>query len=279
MRLKVPHTYALLAILIVVAAVSTWIVPAGVYDRVSLGGRELIDPASYHHVPASPAGPVDLFLAYPKGLSEVADIVFYIFILGGAFGVLNATGTITGSIGRLVQRMRGRGVLIVPVLTLIFAIGGGTIGIAEETLVFLPALLLLARSMGYDSLVAGAIALVGANAGFAAAFTNPFTVGVAQGIVGLPLFSGIGFRFVSWTVITAATVAWVAWYAERVRRDPAGGGAGVRPTARRRARAVRPRARCAGGRLGQMALVAARAVGALSCAGGHRRAGRGALAR
>jgi uncharacterized ion transporter superfamily protein YfcC len=220
MRLKVPHTYALLAILIVAAAACTWIVPAGVYDRVSAGGRELIDPASYHRVPASPAGPVDVFLAYPKGLSEVADIVFYIFILGGAFGVLNATGTITGSIGRLVQRMRGRGALIVPVLTLIFAIGGGTIGIAEETLVFLPALLLLARSMGYDSLVAGAIALVGANAGFAAAFTNPFTVGVAQGIVGLPLFSGIGFRFVSWTVITAATIAWVAWYAERVRQDP-----------------------------------------------------------
>jgi len=220
MKLKVPHTYTLLAGLILTAAVCTWIVPAGVYTRVAHGGRELIDPASYHHVPATPAGPVDVLLAFPQGLGEVADIVFYIFILGGAFGVLNATGTITGSIGRLVERMHDKRVLIVPALTLVFAIGGGSIGIAEETLVFLPALLLLARSMGYDSLTAGAIALVGANAGFAAAFTNPFTVGVAQGIVGLPLFSGFTFRLVCWTIITAATVAWVTWYAERVRRDP-----------------------------------------------------------
>jgi uncharacterized ion transporter superfamily protein YfcC len=124
----------------------------------------------------------------------VADIVFYIFIIGGAFGVLHGTGSIQAGIYEVVRRLGKKGSWIVPVLTLLFAIGGGSIGIAEETLVFLPALLLLARSLGYDSLVAGGIALVGANAGFASAPTNPFTVGVAQGIVGLPLFSGIGLN-------------------------------------------------------------------------------------
>jgi uncharacterized ion transporter superfamily protein YfcC len=108
----------------------------------------------------------------------------------------------------------------VPLLAVVFAVGGGSIGIAEETLVFLPPLLLLARSLGYDSLVAGGIALVGANAGFASAFMNPFTVGVAQGIVGLPLFSGIGFRIVLWAIMTAVTVWFLTRYARRVEARP-----------------------------------------------------------
>jgi len=134
--------------------------------------------------------------------------------------VLNRTGVIQAGVRSLVRRLGQNKALIVPLLTVVFAVGGGTIGIAEETLVFLPALLLLARSLGYDSLVAGGIALVGANAGFAAAFMNPFTVGVAQGIVGLPLFSGMGFRLGLWTVMTAVTVVFMTRYARRVGAKP-----------------------------------------------------------
>jgi uncharacterized ion transporter superfamily protein YfcC len=220
MKFRVPHTYVLLVMIMIAAAAGTWLIPAGEYERVVRGGREIIDPASYHPVPPNPAGVPELFTAFPKALSEVADIVFYIFIIGGAFGVLNGTGTIQAAIHHLVRRIGRREALIVPVLTLVFALGGGSIGIAEETLVFLPALLLLARSLGYDSLVAGGIALVGANAGFASAFTNPFTVGVAQGIVGLPLFSGIGFRIVLWCAITAVTVLYMSRYAARVKARP-----------------------------------------------------------
>lgn len=221
MTFRVPHTYVLLSGLIAVAALCTWVLPSGQYVRIQEHGREIIDPLSYHRVPAHPASAADVFLAFPHALREVSDIVIYILIIGGAFGVLNATGMITASIGRLLHVLRDRHTLVVPLLTLAFALGGGTVGIAEETLVFLPPLLLLTRSMGYDSLVAGAIALVGANAGFAAAFTNPFTIGVAQGIVGLPLFSGIRFRLVFWVVITAVTVAFVTRYAAKVRRNPA----------------------------------------------------------
>jgi uncharacterized ion transporter superfamily protein YfcC len=159
-------------------------------------------------------------MAFPRALAEVADIVFYIFIIGGAFGVLNQTGAIQAGIHSLVRRLGGKRGLLLVVLTLVFAVGGGSIGIAEETLVFLPALLLLARSLGYDSLVAGGIALVGANAGFASAFMNPFTVGVAQGIVGLPLFSGLGFRLVLWTVMATVTILFMARYAAKVRARP-----------------------------------------------------------
>jgi len=220
MKLRVPHTYVLLIGLIALAAISTWIIPAGSYDRIVEQGREVVAPLSYHRVEARPAGIGSFFLAFPRGLLEIAGIVFYIFIIGGAFGVLNATGAIQAGVRSLVRRLGGRKALIVPLLTVIFAFGGGTIGIAEETLVFLPALLLLARSLGYDSLTAGGIALVGANAGFAAAFMNPFTVGVAQGIVGLPLFSGMGFRLGLWAVMTAVTVIFLARYASRVAAKP-----------------------------------------------------------
>ena len=220
MKIRVPHTYVLLIGLIAMAAASTWIIPAGRYDRVIEQGREVVDPLSYHAVEARPAGLGAFFLAFPRGLVEIAQIVFYIFIIGGAFGVLNRTGMIQAGVRALVRRLGGRKALIVPLLTVVFAVGGGTIGIAEETLVFLPALLLLARSLGYDSLTAGGIALVGANAGFASAFMNPFTVGVAQGIVGLPLFSGMGFRLGLWAVMTSVTVLFLARYARRVAAEP-----------------------------------------------------------
>ena len=220
MKLRVPHTYVLLFGLAIIAAISTWIIPAGSYDRVVENGRELIDPGSYRPVEAKPAGVPGLLLAFPKGLAEVADIVFYIFIIGGTFGVLNRTGAIQAGIHSLVRRLGGKRAVLLVVLTFVFAFGGGSIGIAEETLVFLPALLLLARSLGYDSLVAGGIALVGANAGFASAFMNPFTVGVAQGIVGLPLFSGLEYRLVLWAVMTTVTILFLARYAARVRAKP-----------------------------------------------------------
>lgn len=220
MKIKVPHTYVLLMCLIIVAALSTWIIPAGRYARVEQQAREIIVPGSYHTVKIKPAGIGEILLAFPKGLMEVADIVFYIFIIGGAFGVLNRTGTIQAGINFIVRRIGRKKALIVPLLVLVFAIGGGSIGIAEETLIFLPALLLLARSLGYDSLIAGGIALVGANAGFASAFMNPFTVGVAQGIVGLPLFSGIEYRAIVWAIITTVTIIYLTRYAARVKAKP-----------------------------------------------------------
>jgi len=220
MKTRIPHTYVLLFSLMIIAAVGTWLIPAGSYDRVIKDGRELIDPDSYRPVEGRPAGLPSVLMAFPRALAEVADIVFYIFIIGGAFGVLNRTGAIQSGIHSLVRRLGGKRTLLLVILTLVFAIGGGSIGIAEETLVFLPALLLLARSLGYDSLVAGGIALVGANAGFASAFMNPFTVGVAQGIVGLPLFSGLEFRLVLWTIMTVVTILFMARYAAKVRARP-----------------------------------------------------------
>jgi uncharacterized ion transporter superfamily protein YfcC len=219
MRVRVPHTYVLLFALVGVAAAATHLLPAGEYRRVEEGGRLVVDASSYRQVEARPAGLADVFLAWPRGLAETAPIVFYIFLIGGAFGVVQATGAVEGTIGFVVRACRERWAVVIPVLMVLFSLGGGTIGIAEETLPFLPALVLLARRLGCDEVTGGAIALVGAGAGFSAAFMNPFTVGVAQGIAGLPLFSGLGLRLVAWAVFTAISVVYVTRYAARVRRQ------------------------------------------------------------
>jgi uncharacterized ion transporter superfamily protein YfcC len=235
-RFRVPHTYALLFGLIVLAAAATWVLPAGEYARIVKEGRSLVDPASYRAVAPSPAGPSEVFLAFPRGLLQVSAIVFYIFLIGGTFGVITATGAVDAAIGWVVRACGGRGPLVIALLMVLFSLGGGTIGMAEETLPFLPALVLLATRLGYDEITGASIALVGAGAGFAGAFLNPFTVGVAQGIAGLPLFSGLGFRLVVWTVMTALAVGFVLLYARRVRRAPPAVGAtrdaDARPTVR-----------------------------------------------
>ncbi len=220
MKIRVPHTYVLLFGLLFFAAISTYVIPAGEYERVERAGRQVVDPASYHQVEAKPAGFSEMFMAFPRGLQQVAHIVFYIFIVGGAFGVINATGAIDAGIGVAVRALGRRESLLIPGLTFFFSLGGGTFGMAEETLPFLPALALLTRALGYDSLTAGGIALVGACAGFGGAFLNPFTVGVAQGIAELPAFSGIEFRIIVWSILTVITVWWVSRYASRVKEDP-----------------------------------------------------------
>jgi uncharacterized ion transporter superfamily protein YfcC len=216
-KLRVPHTFVLLFALVVLAAIATHLLPAGEYLRAEVEGRKLVDPASYRQVPAEPAGLTDVFLAWPRGLLATSGIVFYIFIIGGAFGVLQATGALDALIAGVVSAARGRGEVILPALMFLFAVGGGTIGMAEETLPFLPGLVLLAKRLGYDEVVGGAIALVGAGAGFSGAFMNPFTVGVGQAIAGLPLFSGMGYRLIVWFVLTTVTIVYVSWYARRHR--------------------------------------------------------------
>jgi uncharacterized ion transporter superfamily protein YfcC len=220
MKVRVPHTFALLFGLVVVAAIATHWIPAGSFDRFDRQGRELVDPESFHRVQANPAGITEIFLAYPRGLQETASIVFYIFLIGGAFGVVNATGAVETSIHGIVRACRGNGEVVIAVLTALFSLAGATIGMAEETLVFLPGLVVLTTQLGYRRITAGAIALVGAGAGFSGAFLNPFTVGVAQDIAGLPVFSGLGFRLVVWLILTTITVVYVVIWSRRHRLDP-----------------------------------------------------------
>ena len=190
----------------------TYIVPANQYDLQMKDGKatKLIDPASYHSIESNPVNPWKMVLAIPLGMREVANIIFFIFIVGGAFNIIQSTGAVESGIRAMVNGLRGKrgtgsatkdGILIFAIVTL-FAVGGTTFGMAEEALVFIPMLVPLAVAMGYDSIVGLALALVGPCAGFTGAFLNPFTVGVAQGFVGLPIFSGMSYRVVIFCITT-----------------------------------------------------------------------------
>lgn len=238
MRLRVPHTFVILFALTIAAAVLTHVVPAGQYDRVDKAGRKVVEPSSYHAVEAKPSTVGDVALAYPRGLLAVADLVMYIFIIGGAFGVVAKTGAVDAAIGVVVRAGGGRGPWVVAALMIVFSLGGATMGLAEETLPFIPTLVILARRLGYDDVTGASIALVGAGAGFSGAFLNPFTVVVGQRIAEVPKLSGMGYRMIVWVVITTIAVAYVLRRASRVRTDPDAAGAQgpdphlVRPTSR-----------------------------------------------
>ncbi len=220
MKAKIPHVLVLLFCIIIIAAISTYIVTPGEYVRIEKAGRTVVDPESYHVVDRDTVGIFGILQSIPKGLNEVAYIVFFIFIVGGAFGIIAETGAVDAGIAALTRVLQGREKIIIPAVMLVFSLGGSMLGLAEETLPFIPAMVPLAIALGFDSLTGVAMVLLGAGAGFAGAFMNPFTVGIAQGIADLPLFSGMGFRFVVWLVITSTAIAFVYWYASRIKKNP-----------------------------------------------------------
>jgi uncharacterized ion transporter superfamily protein YfcC len=221
-RLRIPHVYVLLFIIILIAAFASWVVTPGEYNRVEgPNGRMVVDPESYHNVEPAPIKFFQLFQTVPKGMVEAADIIFFIFIVGASFTVVNATGAIQAGISSATRALKGRERWIIPVIMFLFALGGSIFGMAEETLAFIPVMVPFALSLGFDSITGAAIVLTGAAAGFAAAFMNPFTIGVAQGIAELPTFSGMGFRIVMWIAFLILTVGYVFVYAGKVKANPA----------------------------------------------------------
>lgn len=220
-RFKVPHTYVILFAMIIIMALLTYVIPAGQYQKVeSASGRMVVDPDSFTNVDSNPAKPFDILKAFPKGLAAAQGIVFFIFIVGGSFNILNQTGAIEAGISKIALSLRGKEVLMIPIIVLVFSLGGATIGMAEEAIVFVPIGIALARALGYDAVTGMAIVSLGAAAGFTSGFMNPFTVGVAQGIAEVPMFSGIGLRLVIWVCTLVLVIVYIYRYANKIKRDP-----------------------------------------------------------
>jgi len=241
-RLRVPPVLALLTAITFVAAVCTWVVPSGDYQRETriIEGHErtVVVPGTFEKVPkhyslrgavlgeqveghATPVGLHGFLTAIPRGLEQAADIVFFIFIIGGTFGILQRTGTITATIQMLMRRFGHSSTLMTVVVMLSVAVGGSTLGMGEEFIPLVPVFLLISKRLGFDRIFGLAIVLAAMEAGFAAATTNPFTVNIAQGIAELPLNSGIGFRIVFFVCIMSLTILYVLRYGARIKADPA----------------------------------------------------------
>ena len=220
---RMPHTLVIVAGLIVLVLVLSWVVPSGTYERADRDGRQVTVPGTYQQVDKVYLGPQWLMIAPIRGFLDGALIIAFLLMIGGVFGVVQATGTIEFAIRRITAGLTARPALerlMIPVLMIVFSLGGSVFGMAEEVIPFVLIFVPLALSLGYDSIVGTSIPFLGAAAGFAAAFFNPFTVGVAQGLVGLPLYSGLGYRVLTWLIGTTVIIAWVMVYAARVKRRP-----------------------------------------------------------
>ena len=222
-KARLPHTLVLIYVMVVLTVVATWVIPGGEYQRVEKDGRAMPVAGTFSFSGRQPQGLGALFISPVKGFIEASSIIVFIFIVGGAFAVIQKTGAITAFINNLALefgRSRPLRVLLIPVTMVIFSLGGAVFGMCEETMPFVLIFVPLALSLGYDTIVGVALPFVGAAAGFAGAFFNPFTVGIAQGIARLPLYSGTGYRIIVWAVGTAIAIAVVSRYAARVLKDP-----------------------------------------------------------
>lgn len=220
-NVKVPHTYVILFTLIIIAAILTYIVPAGEFERVvNELGRKVIDPDTFHYVERNVTSLMGLLKAPYEGMMRVADLIFFVFITGGSFQIITATGTIETGINKIAGGLTGREKFMIPIFVGVFSLFGTLIGMTTESLVFIPIGIALCRRIGYDALVGTGMIVLGCYVGFVPGAVNPYNVGVAQGIAGLPMFSGMGLRWTLHAVLWVVTSLLIMRYAERIRKDP-----------------------------------------------------------
>lgn len=227
---RIPHTFTIVFALIVLAAVMTWFIPAGEFLRETVNGREVVVNDSFHYVDHAPQT-WQIFSALFNGFVDKADIIIFILMVGGAFWILNNSHAIDVGVMSFLRRIRllsrykliqklGVENIIITLVMIMFSLFGAIFGMSEETIAFVVVFIPLAIQMGYDSIVGVCMCYVAAHVGFAGAMLNPFTIGIAQGIADLPLFSGFEYRVFCWAVLTIVGIAFVLWYAHRVKVKP-----------------------------------------------------------
>ena len=217
------NTFAIILSILAIVTVLTWIIPPGVYDRAEINGRQVVVAGTYHAVNPAPQGLFDFLKSPIQGFGKTAEVIVFLLMIGGVLSVVEKTGAIAAGIqaasGFFHRNPRLR-FLFIPLGVIVFSLCGATFGMCEEALIFVPIFIPLALSLDYDSALGTAIPFIGAGVGFAAAFTNPFTVGIAQGIAQVPLYSGLGYRLIIWLICTAVIILWLGLYARRIRKDP-----------------------------------------------------------
>ncbi len=196
-KVKFPNTYVIIAIILALCAMATWLVPGG-------------NPQTWQ-----------LFSAVYHGFVKQAGIIVFILVVGGAFWLLNATGAVAAGISRFIARIGHYDSVVLVAITLLFSLAGAVFGMSEETIPFVGIVVPLVISMGYDAMMGMLIVYVAANVGFSSAFLNPFTVGIAQGMADLPPFSGMNYRLFCWGLLTLLLAVFVVFYARKTKRAPA----------------------------------------------------------
>ncbi len=220
---KMPSSYTVLIIIIALMAILTWIIPAGAF----------VD-GQYQPQAANPQGIWDVLMApiramlgtHPeegsliKETSAAIDVSFFILMVGGFLGVVNKTGTLDVGIASIVRKYKGREKMLILVLMPLFALGGTTYGMGEETMAFYPLLVPVMMAVGFDTITGVSIILIGSQIGCLASTLNPFATGIASGTAGVGVGDGIILRLIFWIVLTAVSTYYVYRYADKVQKDP-----------------------------------------------------------
>ena len=212
-RRRFPNTYVIISAIILVCALATFVVPPGQYVTSGDGA------VAFERVERAPQT-WQVFSSLYEGFVKQAGIIAFILIVGGAFWILNSTGAVAYGINRFIARAGRYDRLVLAGLAVLFSLGGAVFGMSEETIPFVGIVVPLVIAMGYDAITGLLVVYVASNIGFSSAFLNPFTVGIAQEMSGLPLFSGMGYRLFCWVLLTGALVAFILSYASRIRKDP-----------------------------------------------------------
>ena len=220
-RLRFPHPLVLLFSGVVLAAILTWIVPAGQFDRRHdpTADKDVVVQGTFHPVLRHGVGPFQMVVDLPRGMIDAADIIFFVFLVGGAFTVVDETGALRRAVDWLANRLKDRRVLVIPVICLVFAAGGALENLQEEILAMVPVLLLLCRRLGYDPLTAAAMSIGAASVGSAFSPVNPFQAVIAQKLAQLVPFSGWQYRLVFMALALGGWIWWTIRHAERSRRS------------------------------------------------------------
>ena len=216
-----PNTYVIIILMMIVAVLLTWIIPSGEFERVKdeVSKQSIIIPGTFKYIENNPISLLKIPVYIMKGLAKASDIVFLVIIVGGAFNIIIETGMFQSFAGRLTKVFSNKEVLIIPAFSTIFALACTTMGV-NTFIGFAPIAVIIARSIGYDAIVGVSMVALGGAIGFSTGTFNPFTTGVAQSLAGLPIFSGLGYRFICLVVFLIVTNIYIIWYAKKVKANP-----------------------------------------------------------
>ncbi|SFP65131.1 Uncharacterized membrane protein YfcC, ion transporter superfamily [Oscillibacter sp. PC13] len=222
-KFQMPTAYTILFLLIIIVAISTWFIPSGAYEYVD----GVPTAGTYHAVEQNPQGVGAVLKAAFSGFYDAVDVCVFILMVGGFLGVVMKTGAIDAGVSNVIQLLGGREKWLIPILMLLFGLGGTTYGMWEETMAFYPLLIPVFLAAGYDAVVGISVILLGAGAGVIASTVNPFATGIAAGFAGVSLGEGILLRILQWIVFEGTAIWYVMAYAARVKKNPSRSVVGV----------------------------------------------------
>lgn len=231
-KFALPHVYTLAFVLIIVFAVMTWILPSGQFQRQLIdtpaGEREVAISGTYKVIEKVSndgadlrQGLLEILMAPTRGIQAAADVVAFILLIGGTFQILTKTNAMNMGIRRVIRKLQGKEVLLIPILMLLFGIGGTTFGMSEEVIPFYIMLIPIFFAMGYDSMTTFMVVFLGPQIGYAASTTNPFNVLIAQGVAGIQGNPQLIYRFIWWIILMTISIIFVMRYASKVHKNPA----------------------------------------------------------